>query len=158
MIYIVEDVMVHEVISVLGNVTVKYAASQMTRLEIGCLVITEGSNVVGIVTERDILVKIVSAGLDPSVIKVNEIMSNPVIIVTPETALEEAVELMFKHQIKKLPVIKDINGNTMLVGLVTLTDIARMQPKLIETLQELFEMNEKKVPRRMEKVINYYVV
>ena len=150
--------MVHEVISVLGNVTVKYAASQMTRLEIGCLVITEGSNVVGIVTERDILVKIVSAGLDPSVIKVNEIMSNPVIIVTPETALEEAVELMFKHQIKKLPVIKDINGNTMLVGLVTLTDIARMQPKLIETLQELFEMNEKKVPRRMEKVINYYVV
>ncbi len=150
--------MVREVISVLGNVTVKYAASQMTRLEIGCLVITEGSNVVGIVTERDILVKIVSAGLDPSVIKVNEIMSNPVIIVTPETALEEAVELMFKHQIKKLPVIKDINGNTMLVGLVTLTDIARMQPKLMETLQELFEMNEKKVPRRMEKVINYYVV
>jgi len=150
--------MVREVISVLGNVTVKYAASQMTRFEIGCLVITEGSNVVGIVTERDILVKIVSAGLDPSVIKVNEIMSNPVIIVTPETALDEAVELMFKHQIKKLPVIKDINGNTMLVGLVTLTDIARMQPKLMETLQELFEMNEKKVPRRMEKVINYYVV
>ena len=150
--------MVREVISVLGNVTVKYAASQMTRLEIGCLVITEGSNVVGIVTERDILVKIVSAGLDPSVIKVNEIMSNPVIIVTPETALDEAVELMFKHQIKKLPVIQDINGNTMLVGLVTLTDIARMQPKLMETLQELFEMNEKKVPRRMEKVINYYVV
>ena len=158
MIYIVGDVMVREVISVLGNVTVKYAASQMTRLEIGCLVITEGSNVVGIVTERDILVKIVSAGLDPSVIKVNEIMSNPVIIVTPETALDEAVELMFKHQIKKLPVIQDINGNTMLVGLVTLTDIARMQPKLMETLQELFEMNEKKVPRRMEKVINYYVV
>ena len=150
--------MVREVISVLGNVTVKYAASQMTRLEIGCLVITEGSNVVGIVTERDILIKIVSAGLDPSVIKVNEIMSNPVIIVTPETALDEAVELMFKHQIKKLPVIQDINGNTMLVGLVTLTDIARMQPKLMETLQELFEMNEKKVPRRMEKVINYYVV
>jgi len=150
--------MVREVISVLGNVTVKYAASQMTRLGIGCLVITEGSNVVGIVTERDILVKIVSAGLDPSVIKVNEIMSNPVIIVTPETALDEAVELMFKHQIKKLPVIQDINGNTLLVGLVTLTDIARMQPKLMETLQELFEINEKKVPRRMEKVINYYVV
>ena len=158
MIYIVEDVMVREVVSVLGSVTVKYAASQMTRLEIGCLIITEDSNVVGIVTERDILEKVVSAGLDPSTTKVDQIMSNPVIVVTPDIALDETVELMFKHQIKKLPVVKKINGKTMLVGLVTLTDIARMQPKLMETLQELFDINEKKPPKRMEKVINYYVV
>lgn len=130
----------------------------MTKREIGCLIITENSNVVGIVTERDILEKVVSVGLNPTTTKVEQIMSNPVIIVTPDIALDEAVELMFKHQIKKLPVVKKINGKTMLVGLVTLTDIARMQPKLIETLQELFDINEKKPPRRMEKVINYYVV
>lgn len=150
--------MISNVVSVVDSVTVRYAASQMTRFGIGCLVVTEGNKVVGIVTERDILEKIVVLGRDPSIIKVNEIMSNPVVVVSPNTPLEDAVELMFKHQIKKLPVVDNINGLPMLVGLVTLTDIARMQPKLIKTLKELFEINDKKIPRRMEKVFNYYIV
>jgi len=150
--------MISKVVSVVDSVTVKYAASQMTRFGIGCLVVTEGSKVIGIVTERDILEKIVVLGLDPSIIKVHEIMSKPVVVVSPNTPLDDAVELMFKHQIKKLPVVENINGKPMLVGLVTLTDIARMQPKLIKTLKELFEINEKKIPRRMEKVFNYYIV
>ena len=54
-------------------------------------------------------------------------------------ALEKAVELMFEHGIKKLPVVEHVNEKTKLVGLITLTDIARIQPKLIETLKELFE-------------------
>ena len=158
MSYIVEDVMVRSVVSANLNMTVKNAALQMTNLHIGCLVITGIKGIVGMLTERDILKKVVSEGLDPEDTILREIMSQPVIMAYPEMPLEDAVELMFKHRIKKLPIIKNINGKTMLVGLVTLTDIARMQPKLIETLQEMFQMNEETPPKNMEKVINYYVV
>ena len=158
MIYIVEDVMVRNVISANLDMTVKDAALQMTKLSIGCLVVTDTEGIVGMVTERDILKKVVSNGLDAESTLLREIMSEPVIMAYPEMPLEDAVELMFKHRIKKLPIIRKLNGKTMLVGLITLTDIARLQPKLIETLQELFRINEETPPKNMEKVINYYVV
>jgi CBS-domain-containing membrane protein len=68
------------------------------------------------------------------------------------------VKLMVKNRIKKLPVMERFRGVERLVGLVTLTDIARVQPRLIETLKELFEQEHEELPKRMEKVVNYYIV
>lgn len=154
----IRDVMVKNVFTVDVNHTAKHAAKIMNRCEIGSLIVLENGAVAGIVTERDMLRKIIDRGRDPEKTMVREIMSRPVIVVSPETPLEEAVLLMVKYKIKKLPVMERINGEERLVGLVTLTDIARFQPKLIETLKELFAQERETPPKRMEKVINYYIV
>lgn len=154
----IREVMVRNVFTVKSSHTVKHAASIMNRCEIGCLVVSQNGAIVGIVTERDMLVEIIDKGRDPEKTFVREIMSTPVIVVSPETPLEDAIKLMVKYKIKKLPVLEGKKGEEKLVGLVTLTDIARFQPKLIETLKELFAREKETPPKRIEKVVNYYIV
>jgi len=154
----IRDVMVKNVITVEADYTVKHAAKIMNRCGIGCVLVMESERVVGIVTERDLLKKVVSVASDPEKTLVKEIMSRPIIVVGPDVALEDAMRLMFKHKIKKLPVVEGYGGDAKLVGLVTLTDIARLQPQLIETLKELFAQARDAPPKSMEKVMNYYIV
>jgi CBS-domain-containing membrane protein len=152
----VKDVMVKDVITVEADYTVKYAAKTMNRMGIGCLIVLEKGKVVGILTERDLLKKIVAVAKDPEKTFVKDIMSRPVFVVRPDAPLEEAVEMMYKKKIKKLPVMEDPDKNKRLVGLVTLTDICRFQPKIIKTLKKLF--GREAPPESMQKVINYYIV
>ncbi len=154
----VEDVMVEKVVAVNIGDTAKYAAKLMSGLGIGCVVVLEEGSVVGMVTERDLLRRVIADAMDPEETLVKQIMSAPPIVVGPSLALEKAIELMFEHGIKKLPVVEHVNEKTRLVGLITLTDIARIQPKLIETLKELFEMRGEAPPQSIEKVMRYYIV
>jgi CBS domain-containing protein len=147
----VEDVMVKEVITADGETTVKEAADIMNRFEIGCLIVTKDGKAVGILTERDLLKRIVSRAKNPLKTKVKAVMSKPLIVVEPDMELEEAAKLMFKLKIKKLPVVE----SGRLMGLVTLTDLARFQPQMIRILKKL---SEKMAPKRMQKVVDYYVV
>ena len=147
----VEDVMVKEVITVDGESTVKEAADIMNRFEIGCLIVTKEGKAVGILTERDLLKRVVSRTKNPQKTKVKTVMSKPLIVVEPDMELEEAAKLMFKLKIKKLPVVE----SGRLMGLVTLTDLARFQPQMIRILKKL---SEKMAPKRMQKVVDYYVV
>ena len=87
----------------------------------------------------------------PKRTRVETVMSKPLIVVEPDMDLEEAAKLMFKLKIKKLPVVED----GQLTGLVTLTDLARFQPQMIRILKKL---SEQMVPKRMQKVVDYYVV
>ena len=84
--------------------------------------------------------------------KVKEIMTTPLVVVEPSMDLEEAVKLMLKSKIKKLAVV-DANK---LVGIVTLTDIARFQPQMIRMLKKL--TTKQAAPKSMQKVIDYYIV
>lgn len=152
----VKDVMVTGVVTVQSDQTVRQAARLMNDYGIGCLVILEGDRAIGIVTERDMLERVIVAAADPEKTIVEQIMSKPVVTVEPETMLDDAVELMFKHRIKKLPVVEGRDGK--LVGLVTLTDIARINPALMKTLRELFEARNEAPPRSVEKVMNFYIV
>jgi CBS domain-containing protein len=154
----VEDVMVEKVVTVDISDSVKYAAKLMSSIGIGCVVVLEERGVVGIVTERDLIQRVIVDSVDPGVTRIKEIMSTPPIVVDRNFALEKAVELMFEHGIKKLPVVERVNDKMKLVGLVTLTDIARIQPKIIETLKDLFVMRGEAPPRSMEKVMKYYIV
>ena len=147
----VGDVMVKEVITVDSNSTVKQAADIMNKFEIGCLIATKDGKAVGILTERDLLKRIVSQAKSPRRTKVAAVMSKPMIVVEPQMDLEEAIKLMFKMKIKKLPVVE----HGQLKGLVTLTDLARFQPQIIRILKKL---SKKVAPKRMQKVVNYYVV
>lgn len=147
----VEDVMVKEVITIDGKSTVKEAAGIMNRFEIGCLIVTKNGKANGILTERDLLKRVVSQAKNPKRTKVETVMSKPLIVVEPNMELEEAARLMFKLKIKKLPVVE----SGRLMGLVTLTDLARFQPQMIRILKKL---SEKMAPKRMKKVVDYYVV
>ena len=147
----IEDVMVKEVITIDEASTVKQAANTMNKYEIGCLIVTRNRKAVGILTERDLLKRVVSQGKSEMRTKVSTVMSKPIIVVEPDMDLEEAARLMFKLKVKKLPVV----DRGRLVGLVTLTDIARFQPQMIRLLKKL---SKKMAPKRMQKVVDYYVV
>ena len=112
----VKDAMVKQVITVDEEATVKEAAGIMNKFEIGCLIVSKNGKATGILTERDLLKKIVSKGRSPARTKVSSVMTTPLIVVEPEMDLEEAAKLMFKLKIKKLPVI----DQGQLKGLVTL--------------------------------------
>jgi CBS domain-containing protein len=152
MVLRVEDVMVKEVITIDENATVKEAAEIMNKFEIGCLIAVKKGKAVGIITERDLLKRVIAETLDANKTKVNEVMSSPLVVVEPSTDLEEAVKLMFQMKIKKLPVVQDKH----LVGLVSLTDIARFQPQVIKVLKQLAMRQE--APKSIKKVLDYYIV
>ena len=148
----VEDVMVREVITIDENVTAKEAADVMNKFEIGCLIAVKKGKAVGIITERDLLKRVVAEVKDANKTKVKDIMSSPLVVVEPNTELEEAVKLMFQMKIKKLPVV----DGKRLVGLVSLTDIARFQPQMIKILKQLAARQA--APKSMKKVLDYYIV
>lgn len=148
----VEDVMVREVITLDEGSTVKEAAEIMNKFEIGCLIAVSKGKAMGIITERDLLKRVVAESRNATKTKVKEIMTSPLVVVEPKMELEEAVKMMFQMKIKKLPVV----DGKRLVGLVSLTDIARFQPQMIKILKQLANMQA--APKSMKKVIDYYVV
>jgi CBS domain-containing protein len=148
----VEDVMVKEVITIDENSTVKEAADIMNKFEIGCLIAVRKGKAMGILTERDLLKRVVAEGKDATETKVKDIMTSPLVVAEPAMDLGEAVKLMFQMKIKKLPVV----DGKKLVGLVSLTDIARFQPQMISILKQLAARQA--APKRMKKVIDRYVV
>jgi len=149
----IENVMVVDVVTVEAEATVKEAVELMNRNEIGCLVVVdEEEKPVGIITERDLLTRVLANRKDPVKSKVKDIMSKPLVTGTPHMEIETAVRLMFKKKIKKLPVVED----GRLVGLVTLTDLVRFQPQIIRILKEL--SSKQLPPKHMKKVVDYYVV
>jgi len=146
------DVMVREVITLNENVTVKEAAEIMNKFEIGSLIVTNKGKAVGIVTERDLLKRVVAEAKDAARTKVKEIMTSPLVVVEPTMNLEEAAKLMFQMKIKKLAVV----DGKKLVGVVSLTDIARFHPAMIKLLKQLAA--KQATPKSIKKVISYYVV
>lgn len=148
----VEDVMVEDVVTVEADATVKKAVSIMNKNEIGCLIVVKHGKAVGIVTERDMLTRVLAESRNPERTRVSEVMSAPLIAAQPEMELEEAARLMFKMKVKKLPVV----SNGQLVGLITLTDLARFQPQIMKILKKIHALDQ--APKRMQKVVDYYIV
>ena len=148
----VEDAMVDDVVTIEVDATVKKAVDLMNKHEIGCLIVVRSGKAVGIVTERDMLSRVLGMTRDPGRTKVSDIMTSPLVVADPQMDLEEAARLMFKMKVKKLPVVS--KGD--LVGLLTLTDVARFQPQIIKILERMYIKSQ--TPRRMQKVVDYYVV
>jgi len=117
----VKDVMVKNVVTVEAEATVRDAAKLMNERDIGCLLVMKGKTPVGIVTERDMLERVLLKSKDPRKTKIGKVMSKPLMVGEPQTDIRDAVRLMVEGKIKRLPVVE--NGH--LLGLVTFTDIVR---------------------------------
>jgi len=149
----VKDIMVQEVITVDSSQSAKNAARLMTKFGISGLVVLSEGDLIGIITERDIITRVVATGLDPEKIMVREVMTEPVIVVNPVMPLENAVKIMFQERIKKLPVVYKEDDSLKLVGMLSITDVARLQPKLLETLRIMGQMNDSDI----EQVAGFYI-
>ncbi|MFQ5999214.1 MAG: cyclic nucleotide-binding/CBS domain-containing protein [Candidatus Bathyarchaeia archaeon] len=132
----VEDVMVEDVISVSEKATVRKAAELMSKHEIGCLIVVKKGKPVGIVTETDMVKRVILEPLNPEEIKVGEIMSRPLVVGNPQMDLDEASKLMRRRKIKKLPIVE----KGRLVGLMTTTDIVR-SPEVMKMMIRAIKRN-----------------
>ncbi|MEM5881038.1 MAG: CBS domain-containing protein [Candidatus Aenigmatarchaeota archaeon] len=131
----IRDVMNRVVFTCEPNLTVERAASIMVEKGIGSLIVVENNKLIGVVTNRDIM-KAVARGEDLSRLEVKNIMTKKVITISPSNTLEEAVDLMLKFKIKRLPVI----DGDKLVGIVTVSDIIVIEPKIIQSLASLLSI------------------
>ncbi len=125
----VKELMHRDVKTTASDATVLEAARKMTQNNIGCLIVVNDT-LEGIVTERDMLNKIVSSSRDPSQVRVRDIMTRDVVSVSPDKDVEEATDIMSKHRIKRLPVVF---GNEV-VGIITSTDIVSILSKAIREI------------------------
>lgn len=113
--------------TVQDDASVQEAAQTMRDADIGdVIVLGEDGAVAGIITDRDLVVRVVAKGLDPRTEPVSNFYSEDVVSVGPAEAVDSALELMREHKIRRLPVIDD---SDRLVGIVSLGDVAAdMQP------------------------------
>lgn len=132
----IEDVLIRKVITIDSNSTTTEATEMMRRYSTSCLVVLDGNKIVGILTTRDVVSRVVSKGLDPDKLLVNEVMTSPVIMMRPETPLGEAIKIMLQRKIKKLPLITGYKDNARLMGMLSLTDLIEFHPDVFSTLWE----------------------
>ena len=132
--------MVKSVITLPVDASAYDAVKLLNKNKIGCLVVVYNREIVGILTERDLLERVLEKCRNPKETGISEIITKQVIVGKPDMELNKATRLMFENKVKKLPII---DGNR-LVGIVTLTDIARatsMDKKTIELIQKLSNMH-----------------
>jgi CBS domain-containing protein len=118
----VQDLMTRNPCSIDADKSVVYAAKMLRDEDVGLAPIVEGDRLVGTVTDRDIAIRVVAEGKDPESTKVKDIASINLVTVNPQQDLDEALKLMAKHQVRRLPVTEE---GGRLVGLVAQADIAR---------------------------------
>ena len=102
------------------DATVQDAAKVMSELNVGAVPVVSGGRVEGIVTDRDITVRVIAESRRPGEVRVHEIASSDPVTVSPNTDMGEAAQLMAQHQVRRLPVVE----NGQLVGMLSLGDLS----------------------------------
>ena len=115
------EVMTTGVETVAPGDTLRYAAQRMEALDVGALPVCDGERLLGVLTDRDIAVRAVASGRDPNRTTVIEAMTPELVCGFEEQAVDEAVDLMRLHEIRRLPVV---DRRRRLVGIVALADLA----------------------------------
>jgi CBS domain-containing protein len=116
----VRDAMTENPHSIGASASVVEAARLMREQHIGSLPVTEDERLVGMITDRDITTRVVAASAAPETTSVGDVYSRDLISVDPENDLDQALQLMARHQVRRLPVVE----NGRLVGMVAQADIA----------------------------------
>jgi CBS domain-containing protein len=129
---LVKEIMTKHVISIDADASAFDACKLYKDKKVGCLVVTKGEMCVGIVTERDLIERIICQYRNPEKTKVREIMSKDIKVIYALDTVEQALETMKLYWIKKLPVI----SGEKVVGIVTITDIAKARPDLSKRFME----------------------
>jgi len=136
---IVKEAMKSNPVIVKPKITVLDAAKIMKQKKIGNVIVVEKKQPTGILTESDILKKVVAEGKNAKKVLVENVMSTPIIVTDPYITVEEAMKTMGKCNIRRLPVVE--NGE--LIGIITHKDISRISPLLNEIAREWYNISKK---------------
>ena len=117
----IQDTMTSSPTTIESSTTATEAARTMKSADVGSLPIVDGDRLIGVVTDRDLALRVLGEGKDGST-TVGEIASKDVVTIDPQQSLEEAARLMAEHQIRRLPVVEE---DGRLVGVVAQADVAR---------------------------------
>lgn len=113
-------------------------AREMAHHHVGSLVVMKDKKLVGIVTEPDIIRKVIAKNKNPYKLKAKDIMEKKVVTIGPEQDIYDALVLMKRHDIRHLPVM----DSKKMVGFLTIKDILKIEPQLFEIMVEKFELRE----------------
>lgn len=118
----IREAMTSKPCSIDATQTVAYAARMMRDEDVGVAPIVEGDKLVAVLTDRDIAIRVVAEGRDPESTTVTEVASKDTVTIDPQQDLDEALRLMAKHQVRRLPVVEE---DGRLVGVLAQADVAR---------------------------------
>jgi len=131
------DAMTKKPISVTQDDTIRNCTQLMLNKHVGSLLVKEGEKLLGFLTERD-LVRMISMGVDPNTTRVKQIMTKKIVAISPEKDIYDAIVLMNKENVRRLPVII----NNKIIGLITVRDILTIQPTLFELIMDKISIGE----------------
>jgi CBS domain-containing protein len=121
----------HEVLQIEADATVFEAVKRMVEANVGSLLVSDGGSHVGIVTERDYLRRIALERLDDETTAVRDVMSSPLVVVTPDTSIDECMAVMTDRRIRHVPVVEE----GIVVGVVSIGDVVKFTSR-----QQSFEL------------------
>ena len=146
---IVRDVMSSPVVTIDEEETTNKAAANMDMHDLGAVIVTNKvGKSIGIITERDLVIRVIAKNLKPDTIKAKEIMTAPLVTIEPEATITDAARRMTRLDIRRLVVI--YKGN--LVGIISSKDILGVMPELIEIMQERSRIEDVDITEENEEV------
>ena len=137
----VKEIMTRDVVTIDIKNDVQHLAHKMLVYDVGSVIVTDKKQPVGIVTERDIVRKIISRNLKPEDISIKELMTTPLITIPATEDVTDTMHKMVKMEIKRLPVVE----NAKLVGIVTDTDLLAISAEMGSIFSDLIKMHREKV-------------
>jgi signal-transduction protein with cAMP-binding, CBS, and nucleotidyltransferase domain len=138
----VTEVMKHNPTMIGTDASVAMAAKVMCSEDVGSVIIIEDHSPIGIVTEEDINCKVVAKDLRPSTVRVNEIMSTPLITVSADKTAGDAAHMMVKHKVRRLPVVDATNT---VIGILTVRDLLTVSSEVNDLMADLVEINREEL-------------
>jgi CBS domain-containing protein len=134
----VRDAMTNDPRSVEASTPIVEAARLMKQEDVGVIPIVEGDRLQGVITDRDIVIRIIAEGKDPQSATVGEAASQNVVTIDPQQELDEALRLMAQHQVRRLPVVEE---DGRLVGILATADVAQHadEERVGETVEQILE-------------------
>lgn len=147
---LVKDVMSSPVVTMDEDEASNKAAVTMDQNDLGCIIVTnKAGKSIGIITERDLVIRVLAKNLKPDTVKTKEIMTTPLVTIEPDATISEAARRMNRLDIRRLGVI--YKGN--LVGIISSKDILGVMPELIEIMQEKSRIEGAARTEEIEEVI-----
>ena len=138
----VRDIMTKSVATISPEATIKDAAQMMQRHNVGSIPVVDTNGLVGIVTDRDIVVRNIASGQDPSSTPIKNVMTSQVTTVTPDEDVNKITQMMSSRQIRRVPVVEYLK----LVGMVSLGDLATTGMTSMEASEALAEISKTSKP------------
>jgi len=144
----VGDLMTEKIVSIGPNQSVMSAAKVMEEKRISSVIVSRPRKFLGVITDHDIISRVVAKGLDPGKIKVNAVMSSPLITISAEAAIDDAARKMAEQKIRRLVVER----NHKQVGIIGESDIIRIEPELHFLITERSKLKARSTPTETRQI------